>query len=77
MSYKYALKSSNQRNAFINRNFIIRVLENPKENPVKNTRLTSANKLSNFINNKVLENKLFNTVLDRVKDKYAFLIETS
>ncbi|CAN1568262.1 hypothetical protein MCETHM1_03029 [Flavobacteriaceae bacterium] len=49
MSRKYAIASSNPTNAFINRNFIIRILENPKENPSKNTKLTSANKLSNFI----------------------------
>lgn len=65
-----ALKSNNPTNAMINRNFIIRVLENPKENPVKNTKLTSANKLSIYINDEELKIKLFNKVLDNGKDKY-------
>ncbi|MFV8347280.1 hypothetical protein [Flavobacterium sp. ZB4P13] len=69
-----ALKSHNPTNALINRNFIIRVLDNPKENPVKNTKLTSANKLSGLINDEQLKIKLFNKVLDGGKDKYTFLI---
>ena len=76
MSRKYAVKSNNQTNALINRNFIIRILENPKENPVKNTKLTSANKLSNFVNDEELKLKLFNKVLDGEKDKYSFLIRS-
>jgi hypothetical protein len=69
-----ALKSTNPTNALINRNFIIRVLDNPKENPVKNTKLTSANKLSGLINDENIKIKLFNKVLDGGKDKYTFLI---
>ena len=69
-----ALKSNNQKNALINRNFIIRVQENPKDNPVKKTKLTSANKLSGFINDEELKTKLFNKVLDGGKDKYTFMI---
>ena len=69
-----ALRSNNPTNALINRNFIIRVLDNPKENPVKNTKLTSANKLSGFINDEELKIKLFNKVLDGGKDKYTFMI---
>ncbi len=69
-----ALKSNNPTNALINRNFIIRVLDNPKENPVKKTKLTSANKLSGFINDEELKIRLFNKVLDGGKDKYTFLI---
>ena len=69
-----ALKSNNPTNALINKNFIIRVLENPKENPVKKTKLTSANKLSGFINDEQLKTKLFDKVLDDGKDKYTFLI---
>ena len=69
-----ALKSNNPSNALINRNFIIRVLDNPKENPVKKTKLTSANKLSGFINDEELKIRLFNKVLDGGKDKYTFLI---
>jgi hypothetical protein len=69
-----ALKSNNPTNALINRNFIIRVLDNPKENPVRNTKLTSANKLSGLINDEQIKIKLFNKVLDGGKDKYTFLI---
>ena len=69
-----ALKSHNPTNAMINRNFIIRVLENPQDNPIKKTKLTSANKLSIFINDEELKIKLFNKVLAHGKDKYTFLI---
>ena len=71
MSRKYAIPSSDPTNAFISRNFIIRILENPKENPPKNTKLTSANKLSNFINDEQLKLKLFNKVLDGGNDLYS------
>ncbi|WP_337967207.1 hypothetical protein [uncultured Flavobacterium sp.] len=71
-----AEKSNNPTNALINRNFIIRVLENPKENHVKNTKLTSANKLSNYINDEQIKIKLFNKILDGGKDKYTFLIRS-
>lgn len=71
-----AKKSNNPTNAVINQNFIIRVLENPKENPVKNTKLTSANKLSNYINDEEIKIKLFNKILDGGKDKYTFLIRS-
>jgi hypothetical protein len=71
-----ALKSHNPTNVLINQNFIIRVLENPKENQVKNTKLTSANKLSGYINDEKLKIKLFNKVLDGGKDKYSFLIRS-
>ncbi|MDL2141194.1 hypothetical protein QQY79_01570 [Flavobacterium tructae] len=69
-----AKKSDNPTNALINRNFIIRVLENPKENLLKNTKLTSANKLSNYINDDEIKLKLFNKILERGKDKYTFMI---
>ena len=69
-----ALKSHNPTNAMINRNFIIRVLENPTDNPVRKTKLTSANKLSRYINDEKLKIKLFNKVLEDGKDKYTFLI---
>ncbi|QGK72833.1 hypothetical protein [Flavobacterium sp. SLB02] len=69
-----ALKSNNPTNAIINRNFIIRVLENPKENHVKNTKLTSANKLSGYLKDEPLKIKLFKKILDGEKDKYTFLI---
>lgn len=69
-----ALKSDNPTNAIINQNFIIRVLENPKENPVKNTKLTSANKLSGYLNDEKLKIKLFKKALEGTKDKYTFMI---
>jgi hypothetical protein len=69
-----AVKSSNQTNALINRSFIIRVLENHKENPIKNTKLTSANKLSSYLNDDEIKIKLFKKVLEGDKDKYTFLI---
>jgi len=71
-----ALKSNNPTNAVINRNFIIRVLENPKENHTKNTKLTSANKLSNYLKDEPLKIKIFNKILDGGKDKYTFLIRS-
>lgn len=71
-----AVKSNNPTNALINRNFIIRILENPKENHVKNTKLTSANKLSNYLNDEELKIKLFKKILDAGKDKYTFLIRS-
>lgn len=71
-----AKKSSNPKNALINQNFIIRVLENPKDNPIKNTKLTSANKLSSYINDEQMKIKLFNKVLNGGKDKYTFLIRS-
>lgn len=69
-----ALKSNNPTNALINRNFIIRVLENPHENHVKNTKLTSANKLSVYIKDEQLKIKLFKKILSGEKDKYTMLI---
>jgi hypothetical protein len=69
-----ALKSNNPTNAIINRNFIIRVLENPHENHVKNTKLTSANKLSGYIKDEQLKIKLFKKILSGEKDKYTMLI---
>ena len=71
-----ALKSNNPTNAIINRNFIIRVLENPKENHVKNTKLTSANKLSGYLKDEQLKIKLFKKILDGEKYKYTFLIRS-
>ena len=71
-----AVKSKNRTNVKINKNFIIRVLENPKENPIKNTKLTSANKLSNYLKNEELKIRLFNKVLEGGKDKYTFMIRS-
>ena len=69
-----AVKSKNRLNVKINKNFIIRVLENPSENPVKNTKLTSANKLSNYLNDDKLKIRLFNKALEGQKQVYTFLI---
>jgi hypothetical protein len=69
-----ALKSNNPTNAKINQNFIIRVLENPKDNPIKNTKLTTANKLSRYLNDDEMKIKLFNKVLYGAQAKYTFLI---
>lgn len=69
-----AVLSKNRTNVTINRNFIIRILENPNENDVKNTKLTSANKLSNYLNDEKLKIKLFKKVLEGGKDKYTFRI---
>jgi hypothetical protein len=67
-----AKKAINRTNVFINKNFVIRVIENPKT--CKKSVLTSANKLSNFINDEELKIKLFNKVLASSKDKVTFLI---
>ena len=69
-------KSDNPTNALINRNFIIRVLEFPKESKIKKTKLTSANKLSNYLNDEEMKIKLFKKILDEGKDKYTFLIRS-
>jgi hypothetical protein len=65
-----AIKSKNRTNVAINRNFVIRV----SENQVKKTRLTSANKLSNYILDEPLKIKLFEKVLKGGLDRYTFLI---
>jgi len=69
-----AIKSDNQLNAYINRNFVIRVLENPKENPVKNTKLTTAKQLSKYLQDEELKIRLFNELLNSGKDKVTRLI---
>ena len=68
-----ALKSDNRTYAKINKNFVIRVLENPKNNPVKNTKLTTSRKLSNFIEEE-RKISLFEKVLQGGLDKYTFLV---
>lgn len=68
-----ALKSNNRTYAKINKNFVIRVLENPKTNALKNTKLTTARKLSNFID-EPLKISLFEKVLYGRLDKYTFLV---
>ena len=67
-----AKKATNRTNVFINKNFIIRVIENPKV--CKKSVLTSANKLSNFIQDEELKMKLFNQLKTYTKDKLTVLI---
>jgi len=69
-----ALKSDKPLNAKINKNFIILVLENPRENHVKNTKITSANKLSNYLQDEELKIRLFEEVLSNGKYKATRLI---
>jgi hypothetical protein len=65
-------KSPNRINVLINKNFLIRVVLDPKNN--KKTQLTSANKLSGFLNDEELKIRLFKKVLASPKDKETFLI---
>ncbi len=67
-------KSQIPINALINKHFIIRVLENPKQNAVKNTKLKSANTISTLINDDALKMRLFQKVLQGKSFKYTFLI---
>lgn len=69
-----AKKSLNRTNVIINKNFIIRICET-QINP-KKTILTSANKLSNFLNDEKLKMKLFEKVLFSGKDKNTFFIRS-
>lgn len=69
---KPAVKSKNRVNAYINKNFIIRVVVDPKTH--KKTFLTSANKLSNYILDDKLKIKLFDKVINSGLDKHTFLI---
>ncbi|MVO09761.1 hypothetical protein GOQ30_11385 [Flavobacterium sp. TP390] len=69
-----ALKSDKPLNAKINKNFFILVLENPKENDVKNTKITSANKLSEYLKDEELKIRLFEEVLGNGKYKTTRLI---
>jgi hypothetical protein len=69
---KSGKKSPNRTNVLINKNFLIRVVIDPKNN--KKTQLTSANKLSGFIKDEELKRRLFEKVLASPKDKVTFLI---
>lgn len=69
---KSGKKSLNRTNVLINKNFLIRVVLDPKNN--KKTQLTSANKLSGFINDEELKIKLFKKVLASQNDKVTFMI---
>lgn len=65
-------KSNNRTNVLINKNFVIRIVENHLTN--KKSKLTSANKLSNYLLDEELKIKLFEKVLASPKDKVTFLI---
>lgn len=68
-----AKKSHNPTNAIINRNFIIRVRQNPDDKTSK-TILCSANTVSKHINDDKLKIKLFDKVLTSGRDKHTILI---
>jgi hypothetical protein len=63
-----AVKSKNRTNVFINKNFVIVVLEYPKENHVKKSKITTANKLSNYLKDEKLKISLFDKVIDKGLD---------
>lgn len=69
---KSGVISPNRLNAKINKNFIIKVNTDPKNN--KNSKISSANKVSELINDKELEIKTFNKALLSGKDKYTISI---
>lgn len=68
-----AVKSKNRINVLINRNFIIvvKIIEN---GAVVDRKLTSANRVSNFLKNEVLKIRLFKTLLEGQKQKYIIKI---
>ena len=65
-----AKKSDNPTNAKINKNFVVKVRE-PND---KDWRITSANKLSLFINDEELKIRLFKKVLDNGEQQYTISI---
>lgn len=67
-----AVRAKNRINVAINQNFIIRVIENHHQN--NQSKLTSANKLSNYLKDEKLKIKLFQTVLTGKQYKYTFKI---
>lgn len=69
-----AVKSKDRTNVKINKNFIIRVLVDPKTNKTKETKLTSVNKLKNYVNNDSIVLNMFQKVLSDGKYKYTFFI---
>jgi hypothetical protein len=69
---KSGVKSENRLNAKINKNFIILVNTDPKNN--KKSKISSANKVSELIKDKELEIKTFNKALSSGKDKYSVSI---
>lgn len=69
---KSGVKSPNRLNVEINKNFIIKVNSDPKNN--KKSKISSANKLSELINDEELKIKLFNKALDSGKDKLTISV---
>ena len=71
---KPAIKSPNRINVFINQNFIIRVTELAHENQKQKTRLTSANKLSEYLKDEKIKLRLFEKLINSELDKHTFCI---
>jgi hypothetical protein len=66
---KSGVKSPNRLNVEINKNFIILVNADPKNN--KKSKISSANKVSELINDEQLKIKLFEKALSSGKDKHT------
>jgi hypothetical protein len=67
---KKALKSDKPINAEINKNFVVKV----KEPLDKDWKITSANKLSLFVNDEELKIRLFKKVLTNGEQQYTISI---
>lgn len=71
-----AVKSKNRINVFINKNFVIRVQVIENKLLVGKSKLTSANKLSNYILDEELKIRLFKKVMEAGMDKHTFKIRS-
>ena len=69
---KKGVKSENRLNVEINKNFIILVNPDPKN--IKKSKISSANKVSELINDEELKIKTFNKALQSGKDKHSVSI---
>jgi flagella basal body P-ring formation protein FlgA len=67
---KKTLKSDKPINAKINKNFVVKV----KEPNDKDWKITSANKLSLFVNDEELKIRLFKKVLENGEQQYTISI---
>lgn len=67
---KKAKKSDKPLNAVINKNFVVKV----KEPTDKDCKITSANKLSLFVNDEELKIRLFKKVLANGEQQYTISI---
>ena len=65
-----AVKSKNRTNVFINQNFILQVMQPEWKKP----RLTTANKIINYIKDEKIKEKLFKILLEGKKQQYTLLI---